>query len=142
MYFKNETSEIEIFVDGYTDFPEAYSEQIGKNALSCTVAYSLKRAFGNGVLFDELFQTNDIIILHEKIAQLLAGKVETIEYEDKWGYFTFNAKKSENNFEVYINILNRSSKDDINGFFKMTFNELQELKNELQGYMAKFPVID
>ena len=43
MCFKNENTEIEIIVTGYTKLPEKYDEKIGKNALSCIIPYSLNR---------------------------------------------------------------------------------------------------
>lgn len=142
MYFKNENLEIEIIVNGYTELPEKYDEEIGKNVLSCTVLYSLNRDWGEGVIFEELFQTNEIILLHNKIIDLLAKKVDTIEYRDEWNYFTFNALRIKNEFEVYVNIIDRADSEDINGTFKMAFDELKEIEEELQEYMVKFPIVD
>lgn len=140
MYFKNDKSEIEIFVDGYTDFPEKYSEEVGKNALSCTVFYSLDRAWGKGVLFDELFQTDEIILLHKRITALLEETVDTVDYKDKWNCFTFIAKKNKIDYDVYINIIARGG-EDINGNFKMTFSDLKEIAEELNEYIIKYPVV-
>ena len=142
MYFKNENSEIEIIVNGYTELPEKYDEEIGKNALSCTILYSLSRDWGEGVMFEELFQTSEIILLHDKIIDLLAKKLDTIEYRDEWNYFTFIAQRIKNEFEVYVNIINRAGPEDINGTFKMTFDELKGIEEELQEYMIKFPIVD
>ena len=142
MYFKNENSEIEIIVNGYTELPEKYDEEIGKNALSCTILYSLSRDWGEGVMFEELFQTSEIILLHDKIIDLLAKKLDTIEYRDEWNYFTFVAQRIKNEFEVYVNIINRAGSEDINGTFKMTFDELKGIEEELQEYMIKFPIVD
>ena len=142
MYFKNENSEIEIIVNGYTELPEKYDEEIGKNALSCTILYSLSRDWGEGVMFEELFQTSEIILLHDKIIDLLAKKLDTIEYRDEWNYFTFIAQRIKNEFEVYVNIINRADSEDINGTFKMTFDELKGIEEELQEYMIKFPIVD
>lgn len=142
MYFKNENSEIEIIVNGYTEFPEKYDEEIGKNALSCTILYSLSRDWGEGVMFEELFQTSEIILLHDRIIDLLAKKLDTIEYRDEWNYFTFIAQRIKNEFEVYVNIIDRGCSEDINGTFKMTFDELKGIEEELQEYMIKFPIVD
>lgn len=141
MYFKNENTEIEIIVNGYTELPEKYDDKIGKNALSCTIPYSLNRDWGEGVMFEDLFQTDEIILLHNKIINLLAKKVDTIEYRDEWNYFTFNARRTENEFEVYVNVINRADSEDINGTFKMTFDELKEIEEELSEYMIKFPIV-
>lgn len=142
MYFKNENSEIEIIVNGYTELPEKYDEEIGKNALSCIILYSLSRDWGEGVMFEELFQTSEIILLHDKIIDLLAKKLDTIEYRDEWNYFTFIAQRIKNEFEVYVNIIDRAGLEDINGTFKMTFDELKGIEEELQEYMIKFPIVD
>ena len=142
MYFKNENSEIEIIVNGYTELPEKYDEEIRKNALSCTILYSLSRDWGEGVMFEELFQTSEIILLHDKIIDLLAKKLDTIEYRDEWNYFTFIAQRIKNEFEVYVNIIDRAGSKDINGTFEMTFDELKRIEEELQEYMIKFPIVD
>ena len=142
MYFKNENSEIEIIVNGYTELPEKYDEEIGKNALSCTILYSLSRDWVEGVMFEELFQTSEIILLPDKIIDLLAKKLDTIEYRDEWNYFTFIAQRIKNEFEVYVNIIDRAGSEDINGTFKMTFDELKGIEEELQEYMIKFPIVD
>lgn len=142
MHFKNSDTEICLTVDGYTDFPEAFSEEIGKNALVCTVSYLLPRDWGEGVLFDEIFQTYDITRFCELLSDLLCNKTDNILYKDEWDYFTFNAKKAGNKFEVYVNIIDRCSTEDINGTFVMTFFELKEIQEELQEYMLKFPSVD
>ncbi len=141
MYFKNDKIDIEILVGGYTDSPESYSEEIGKNALSCQVVYSGEDMF-DGVLWDELFQTNGIISLYNEINMLLSEETNQITYRDEWNYFTFNAlRKSNDKYEIYIKIIQKAEKEDLTGTFEYTVNELKELAEELKCYMNLYPVV-
>ena len=141
MHFQNNDTEIWLTVDGYTDFPEIYDEKRGKNALSCTVGYSLPRDFGKGILFDEIFQTEGIVQLYKLLSDLLTNKINYIEYKDEWDYFTFNVTKDGEMYNVFVNIIDTSEKEDINGTFEMSFLQLKEIEKELLEYTMEFPVI-
>lgn len=93
-------------------------------------------------MFDELFQTDGIVLLHEKIKSLVSGNTDYCEYKDEWECFTLEAKKNGAEYDVYVNILDRSERDDIYGNFKMTLNDLIELEKELYEYVQEFPVVE
>jgi len=140
MYFKNEKSEIEILIGGYTDTPEFYEESIGKNALSCQVSYYGEK-IGDGVLWDELFQTDDIVRLHTMALQLANGKVDCFEYKDRWDMVIINAKHNADNYEVEVNVKQKYNGEYLADVFNYTKQELIDLVNELEEYKKTYPII-
>jgi len=140
MYFKNEKSEIEILIGGYTDTPEFYEESIGKNALSCQVSYYGEK-IGDGVLWDELFQTDDIVRLHTIALQLANGEVDCFEYKDQWDMVIINAKHNADDYEVEVNVKQKYNGEYLADVFNYTKQELIDLVNELEEYKKTYPII-
>ena len=140
MYFKNEKSEIEILIGGYTDTPELYEESIGKNALSCQVNYYGEK-IGDGVLWDELFQTDDIVRLHAMALQLANGEVDCFEYKDQWDMVIINAKHNADSYEVEVNITQRAEGKYLSDVFSYTKQEFMDFVDELEEYQKAYPII-
>ena len=140
MYFKNEKSEIEILIGGYTDTPEYYEESIGKNALSCQVSYYGEK-IGDGVLWDELFQTDDIVRLHNMALQLANGEVDCFEYKDRWDMVIINAKHNADSYEVEVNVMQRAQGKYLSDVFSYTKQEFMDFVDELEEYKKAYPIM-
>lgn len=140
MYFKNEKAEIEILIGGYTDDPEYYGESIGKNALTCQVSY-WGEELGDGVLWDELFQTDDIVRLYNLAFQLAAGKVDSFAYSDQWGMVIIQAKRNGTRYDFEVGIVQRGAGEYLSDVFPYTKQELMAFIEELGEYKRMYPVI-
>lgn len=138
MFFKNEKSEIEILIGGYTDTPECFEESIGKNALSCQVSY-FGEELGYGVLWDELFQTDDIVRLYNMAIQLANGKVDSFLYKDQWNMVLINAEKGIDNYQIEVSIIQRDSGNYLSGKFVYSKPEFADFIEELKNYKEAYP---
>ena len=139
MYFKNDKSEIEILVGGYTETPEYYDESIGKNALSCQVSYFGEK-LGDGVLWDELFQTDDIVRLCDMANQLANGNVDTFSYKDQWDMVLINAKRDIENYQIEVSVIQRDSGEYLSDIFAYSKQEFTDFIEELEKYKNAYPV--
>ena len=139
MYFKNDKSEIEILVGGYTETPEYYDESIGKNALSCQVSYFGEK-LGDGVLWDELFQTDDIVRLCDMSNQLANGNVDTFSYKDQWDMVLINAKRDIENYQIEVSVIQRGSGKYLSDIFAYSKQEFTDFIGELEKYKNAYPV--
>ncbi len=140
MYFKNENSEIEILIGGYTDTPEFYEESIGKNALSCQVSY-YGEELGDGLLWDELFQTDDIVRLHDMAIQLANGEVGSFAYKDQWDMVLINAKRSKESYQMEVNVMQRVDGKYLSDVFAYSKEEFMDFIEELEKYKKAYPII-
>ena len=137
MIFENENSKIEIVVSGYTE-NTCFMEEVRKNILDCIIPYFMDER--HGTLFSSLFMTVDIIILHDKISELLEGKVDFAEHKSEWDAFAFRAIRQGEKYEVYVYI------DDfpvgcLEDSFILSVEELEKIKDELGQYMIDYPVV-
>ena len=139
MYFKNEKSEIEILIGGYTDTPELYEESIGKNALYCQVSFYGEK-LGDGVLLDELFQADDIVRLCDMANQLANGNVDTFSYKDQWDMVLINAKRDIENYQIEVNVIERCSGEYLSDIFSYSKQEFTDFIEELEKYKNAYPV--
>ena len=139
MYFKNDKSEIEILVGGYTETPEYYDESIGKNALSCQVSY-FGEELGDGVLWDELFQTDDIVRLCDMANQLANGNVDTFSYKDQWDMVLINAKRDIENYQIEVSVIQRGLGKYLSDIFAYSKQEFTDFIEELEKYKNAYPV--
>lgn len=139
MYFKNEKSEIEILIGGYTDTPEFYEESVGKNALSCQVSY-YGEELGDGVLWDELFQTDDIVRLCDMANQLATGKADSFSYKDQWNMVLINAKRDIENYQIEVSVIQRCSGKYLSDIFSYSKQEFTDFIEELEKYKNAYPV--
>lgn len=140
MYFKNEKKRIEILIGGYTDTPEFFEESIGKNALSCLVSY-WGEDLGYGVLFDELFQTDDVARLYDMAFCLATSKVDSFTYADQWDLVIINAKRNADSYEIEVNVKIWGEDEYLSGVFNYTKQEFMDFVDELEEYKKVYPII-
>ena len=139
MYFKNDKAEIEILIGGYTDTPEYYEESVGKNALSCQMSY-YGEDLGDGVLWDELFQTDDIVRLYDMALCLATGKADSFVYADQWDMVMIRAKQNADSFEMEVSVMQRAQGKYLSAVFPYTKQELMDFVDELGEYKKAYPV--
>ena len=142
MYFKKDDIIFEIFVKGYTEDPEYYGGALGRNALSCQFDYQ-KSTEEFGILWDELFQTDDIVRLYNGIYDMLYEKNDSFSYADEWGYVKINARRlSSIKYELVVSVYDRSEDKDISEFFYLSTDDMKDFVDELRELTRRFPVVD
>ncbi len=141
MYFKNEKAEIEILIGGYTDVPQRYDDKIiRKNALACQV-YFYGEDLGDGVLWDDLFQTDDIIRLHCMAVELASGNVDSFSYKDQWDMVLIDAKRNADDYDISVSVIQRSRGNSyLSGKFTYSKQDFMKLIEELEKYKKSYPV--
>lgn len=142
MYFENENCAYQIVVLGYTDFPERFSEDVGCNALSCEFSW-FKNGNWAGTMWDELFQTDDIIRLYDGIHNVLNHQTDTYSYRDKWDCVIMNAKHIDTNtYELAVSVYDQIKSNYKSETFHLSENDFRDFADELTELTKLFPVVE
>lgn len=110
-----------------------------KNALSCQMSY-YGEDLGDGVLWDELFQTDDIVRLYDMALCLATGKVDSFVYADQWDMVMIHAKKKADSYEMEVSVMQRAQGKHLSAVFSYTKQELMDFVDELGEYKKAYPV--
>ena len=142
MYFENENCTYQIIVMGYTDTPERFSGNIGRNALSCEFSW-FENGNWVGTMWDELFQTDDIIRLYDGIHNVLNHQTDTYSYRDKWDCVIMDIKTLDSNtFKLSVSVYDQSNGCYKSETFTLDENDLRNFTDELTELTKLFPVVD
>ena len=141
MYLKNENAIFEICIAGYTDEPDYYGGVVGRNALDCQFTWCRGTEW-IGTLWDALFQTDDIVRLHDGFASVLNGVEHIYDYADNWNYVKMKITNILEGYELSVSVWHRGDGEYISDAFLLTKEQLQELVRELCDLKKAYPVVD
>ena len=141
MYLKNENAIFEICIAGYTDEPDYYGGVVGRNALDCQFTWCRGTEW-IGTLWDALFQTDDIVRLHDGFASVLNGVEHIYDYADNWNYVKMKITNILECYELSVSVWHRGDGEYISDAFLLTKEQLQELVRELCDLKKAYPVVD
>lgn len=138
MYFRNDHAELEILIGGYTDCPERYSEEVGKNALECQASFEDHQTGRNFVMWDEIFQTDEIAEIRDGIQTILSSQKDSYIFDSQYKTFAISLHIEGERYSAKVYL--HSVGDDVTENFLLSRDELSELLDYLSDCCEKFPV--
>ena len=140
MYFEKKDTSLEILIGAYTENPEwlYISKDVWLNTLNCVTIYYKKNPYCDEVLFEELFQSQDVGKLRINLIRLLQKQIPAVHFKTEYGEFSVDIVPKKNNYQVHIYIINRAN-DDIEESFLVTHQELCDIEAELKERSETYP---
>lgn len=140
MYFEKEGTSLEILIGAYTEKPEGLyiSKDVWLNVLNCMTIYYRENPYHDEILFEDLFQTQDVVSLYKNIHQLLYNQVSEIHFKTEYEELRMDIIPQDNNYQVKIYIVNRAE-DDIEEMFSISRQQLCDIADELKERSETYP---
>lgn len=139
MWFENDTAYLEILIGGYTERPWYFkTEHMGLNALECQVAFDKNESGRNFVMWDEVLQTEEIVMIRDGLEKILSGAEEKFIFHSEYETFAIAVWTNEVGFEVLVQLQNIDG--NVREQFRLDVNALSENYNYLKVCCEKYPV--
>ncbi len=140
MYFEKDGTSLEILTGAYTEKPEGMfiSKEVWLNSLNCVTIYYKENPYHNEILFEELFQAYDVVLLHKKIHQLLINQIQEVHFQTSYKELRMDILKQDDAYQVKIYIVNRAE-EDIEETFSISHHQLSDIEEELMERSQTYP---
>ncbi len=130
MWFESDTVSLDILIGGYTDRPWYFkTEHMGMNALECQVCYTNEETGRNFVMFDEVFQTEEIAMIRNGLKSVLSGAQEEFIFHSEYETFAIAVWRDGSDFKIIVQVQN------IDGNIRESFQADKALLTENYNYL-------
>jgi len=139
MTFKKDNVVLGIMVAGYADRPFCYGEsQMLKNILEGQLLYKNDVSRQKFMLFEELFQTEDVLSIRDGIADVLAKKAVKYDFHNEYETLSICVESAGEAYQATIHL--QYADKNVTESFEQSRDELNDIMAYLTKCSEEFPV--